>query len=81
MQAPGSLTLKQLTVHVIPGRMGSWSVRTDEAAETLSVHSSTTEAERAARHLAVQSGAHHVIVHDRYGRLHAVVVEGAPKEG
>ena len=65
-------------IHVIPGRKGSWSVKTDDADKTLSVYPSTTHAERAARQLARQRGVQHVIVHDRYGRLHTVVVEGAP---
>ena len=66
-------------IHVIPGRKGSWSVKTDEADETLSVHPSTTQAEQAAHQLARRRGAHHVIVHDRYCRLHTVAVESAPK--
>lgn len=51
-----------------------------EADETLSVHSSTTQAERTAQQLTRRRGAGHVIVHDGYCRLHTVVVECAPKQ-
>jgi len=68
------------SIHVIPGRKGSWSVKTDEADETVSVHPSTMQAERAAQQLARRRSAGHVIVHDRYCRLHIVVVESAPKQ-
>jgi hypothetical protein len=66
-------------IHVIPGRRGSWSVIAEGAAGTVSVHSSTTQAELAARQLARRRGARHVIVHDRYCRLYSVPVDGAPK--
>jgi len=80
MGAIASSTPRAPGIHVIPGRKGSWSVKSDEADEPLSVHPSTTHAERAARQLARRRGARHVIVHDRYCRLHTVVVEGAPEE-
>ena len=70
----------EASIHVIPGRKGSWSVRTAETAEALSVHPSTTDAERAARQAALRCGARQVIVHDRFGWLHTEVVEGAPTE-
>jgi hypothetical protein len=79
MDASESSTPRASGIHVIPGRKGSWSVTTDEADETVSVHSSTTQAERAARQLARRRGAHQVIVHDRNCRLHTVSVDDAPK--
>jgi len=62
------------SVHVIPGRKGSWSVRTDADPVALSMHPSTTEAEWAAHRVARARGARRVIVHDRYGRLHTVTL-------
>jgi hypothetical protein len=69
------------TVHVVPGRKGSWSVRTEADAAPLSLHPSTTDAERAACRLARAHGARSVIVHDRYCRLHTVEVDVRPAEG
>ena len=69
-----------LSVHVVPGRKGSWSVRTDVDADALSVHSSTTEAARAAYRLARACGSQRVIVHDRYCRLHTVSVNSPAAE-
>jgi len=68
------------SVHVLPGRKGSRSVRIEEDTESFSVHPSTTEAERAAQELARRRGAREVIVHDRYCRLHTRLVEGLRKE-
>jgi len=74
-----SSTLPAPGIHVIPGRRGSWSVIAEGAAEAVSVHSSNTQAELAARQLARRRGARHVIVHDRYCRLYSVPVDGAPE--
>jgi len=62
-------------VHVIPGRAGAWTVRTDGSGRVESVHPSTTQAERAAQRLARARGAREVIVHDRYCRVHRVPLE------
>ena len=62
-------------LHVIPGRKGSWSVRTEAGLNALSVHASTTDAERAACRLARARGSRRVVVHDRYCRLHTVGVD------
>jgi hypothetical protein len=61
-------------VHVVPGRKGVWSVRAADDGPAASVHGSATEAERAAHLYAQSCGATHVVVHDRYARLHTAPV-------
>jgi hypothetical protein len=74
MQTIDSPPPAESSVHVVPGRKGSWSVRTDADPVALSMHPSTTEAEWAAHRVARARGARRVIVHDRYGRLHTVTL-------
>ena len=57
-------------VHVVPGRRGVWTVRATDDGSAVSVHASATEAERAAHRYAHARGATHVVVHDRYARVH-----------
>jgi Uncharacterized protein conserved in bacteria (DUF2188) len=57
-------------VHVVPGRRGVWSVRATDDGSAASVHASATDAERAAHRYAHARGATHVVVHDRYARVH-----------
>jgi len=55
-------------IHVVPDPRGRWFVRREGESEALSEHTSTTDAECAARECA--SGTSVVIVvHDRYGRI------------
>jgi Uncharacterized protein conserved in bacteria (DUF2188) len=62
--------LVDLQVHVVPGRRGVWTVRATDDGLVASVHNSATEAERAAHRYAHARGATHVVVHDRYARVH-----------
>jgi len=65
--------LTDSSVHVVPGRKGVWTVRgVDDLA---SVHTSATEAERAAHDYARARGATQVVLHDRYARLHVALVQ------
>jgi hypothetical protein len=58
-------------LHVIPDeRTNTWRVYATDAAEALSEHTSTTEAELAARARAQDRDAERVVVHDRYHRTH-----------
>ena len=68
-------SLTDTSVHVVPGRKGVWSVRAIDQGAAASVHASATEAERAAHSYARVSGATHVVLHDRYARLHIAAVE------
>ena len=63
------------SVHVLPGRKGVWTVRGVEDPAAASVHTSATEAVRAAHNYARASGATQVVLHDRYARLHVTPVE------
>jgi hypothetical protein len=54
-------------LHVIPQRLGTWQVLREGDQEPLSEHGSETEAELAATRFAAGC---HVIVHDRYERVH-----------
>jgi hypothetical protein len=51
-------------VHLLPDRLGRWSVVRDGDREPLSRHGSATEAELAAR-----ATGREILVHDRYGRV------------
>lgn len=64
----------EISVHVVPGRKGVWTVRGEEDGAAASVHASATEAERAAHGYARESGATQVVLHDRLARLYAVPV-------
>jgi hypothetical protein len=66
--------LTEISVHVVPGRRGVWTVRCVDDGTAASVHASATDAERAAHVYARASGATQVVVHDRYARLYAVPV-------
>jgi uncharacterized protein DUF2188 len=57
---------------------GTWGVIVDDADEAISTHISESAAERAAREQAAQRGAR-VIMHDRYQRIHEVLVRGRPR--
>ena len=63
------------SVHVVPGRKGVWTVRGLDDRTATSVHTSATEAERAAHAYARARGATQVVLHDRYARLHVALVE------
>ena len=63
------------SVHVIPGRTGVWIVRGMGDGASASVHTSATEAERAAHRYAYARGATQVVLHDRYARLHIAAVD------
>ena len=58
----------RLIVHCDRG--GVWRVQPEGDARLLSEHGSETEAERAAARHAVEIGAHEILVHDRYHRVH-----------
>ena len=66
----------ELSVHVVPGRKGVWTVRGPDEDAAASVHASATDAERAAHSYAHARGATHVVLHDRYARLHIAPVSG-----
>ena len=66
--------LTEISVHVVPGRKGVWTVRGMDEPAAASVHTSATEAERAAHVYARASGATQVVLHDRYARLHVAAV-------
>lgn len=61
------------TIHVAPGRTGRWSVHAAGDAEAR-VHESATEAQTAARRIAISRGAAAIVVYDRYCRLHVTPV-------
>ena len=52
--------------------MGAWIVRREGETAPLSQHLTVTDAERAARRLDSES----ILLHDRYRRVHAIVVAG-----
>ena len=54
-------------LHVIPDRLGTWTVQREGESTPLSEHGSETEAEQAA---ARNAAGCEVIVHDRYERVH-----------
>jgi hypothetical protein len=60
-------------LHVIPTPLGRWGVHRADDPRPLSEHGSATEAERQAR----ATGAHEIVVHDRYGRVRDV--HGRPR--
>jgi len=64
----------EISVHVVPGRKGVWTVRGADDDAAASVHASATEAERAAHSYAYAHGATQVVLHDRYARLHVAPV-------
>ena len=66
--------LIEISVHVVPGRKGVWTVRGLDDDAAASVHASATEAERAAHRYARARGATQVVLHDRYARLHVAPV-------
>jgi len=68
--------LTDSSVHVVPGRKGVWTVRGVNDAAAASVHTSATDAERAAHDYARASGATQVVLHDRYARLYVAAVNG-----
>jgi len=55
-------------IHVVPDTRGHWFVRREGDSEALSEHTSTTDAERAARECALGASAV-IVIHDRYGRI------------
>jgi len=67
--------LTDTSVHVVPGCKGVWTVRGLDGRAPTSVHTSSTEAERAAHAYARSRGATQVVLHDRYARLHVALVE------
>jgi len=67
--------LTELSVHVVPGRKGVWTVRGLNDGAAASVHASAAEAERAAHDYARASGATQVVLHDRYARFHVAAVD------
>lgn len=71
---PGAPPELASAIHVVPHERGSWRVQREGDDRPLSEHGSETAAERAA----VAAGAPEVIVHDRYGRLHAVASRRRP---
>jgi hypothetical protein len=62
------------TLHVMPDTQGNWCVVDEELGVPFSKHASTTGAERAARLLATAAHAETILVHDRYHRMHRLVV-------
>jgi hypothetical protein len=64
-----------MTVHVVPGRKGVWTVRGTDHVDPASMHGSATEAERAALAYARAHGLTHVVVHDRYARRRVAPVQ------
>ena len=66
--------LTDISVHVVPGRKGVWTVRGVDDGAAASVHTSANEAERAAHHYARARGVTQVVLHDRYARLHVARV-------
>jgi hypothetical protein len=59
-------------LHVSSDRRGVWRVQAEGEPRALSEHASETDAERAAARHAAATGAHEIIVHDRYHRVHSV---------
>jgi hypothetical protein len=57
-------------LHVIPDAQSAWRVYESDSAEALSVHTSATDAELAARARAEDRAVERVVVHDRYHRAH-----------
>jgi hypothetical protein len=57
------------SVHVLPDRLGRWTVLRDGDDRPRSLHGSETEAERAATTLARALGVREVVVRDRYERV------------
>ena len=64
------------TLHVVPDTQGNWCVVDEDTGVSFSKHASTTGAERAARTLAAAAHAETILVHDRYHRMHRLVVAG-----
>jgi hypothetical protein len=56
-------------VHVLPDRLGRWTVLREGDERPRSLHGNETEAERAATTLARALGAREVVVRDRYERI------------
>jgi hypothetical protein len=57
-------------LHVIADERSTWRVYESDSAEALSVHTSATDAELAARARAEDRAVERVVVHDRYHRAH-----------
>jgi Uncharacterized protein conserved in bacteria (DUF2188) len=53
-------------------RCGVWRVQAEGEPRALSEHASETDAEGAAARHAAATGAHEIVVHDRYHRVHSV---------
>ena len=62
----------QTPLHVHADRRGVWRVESEDEPHTLSEHASETQAERAAKRHAAETGAPEIVVHDRYDRVHSV---------
>lgn len=62
------------TLHVMPDTQGNWCVVDEDMGVQFSKHVSATGAERAARSLATAAHAETILVHDRYHRMHQLVV-------
>jgi hypothetical protein len=67
------------TLHVVPDTQGNWCVVDEDMGVPFSKHASTTGAERAARLLAAAAHAETILVHDRYHRMHELVLERMPE--
>jgi Uncharacterized protein conserved in bacteria (DUF2188) len=65
-------------LHVGPDPYGHWHVHREGEERALSEHASATQAERAAKQHAVACDAYEIVVHDRYHRVHTVIV---PRRG
>ncbi len=57
-------------LHVVPDRLGAWHIQREGEDRPLSIHRTTTDAEREAIRCARATGAVEVVIHDRYGRTH-----------
>jgi hypothetical protein len=69
-------------IHVLPHKLGGWSVQREGDAQPLSEHGNATDAERAATYEAAASApAPEVLVHDRYERLHQAPQPAATRDG
>ena len=59
-------------IHVRCTDTGTWTVHPEGEAEPISTHDSETEAEMAACEHAEHHGGGHIVVRDRYRRMHVV---------